>query len=491
MIPYATEDARRTAHQALRQRLIDGEWQTDASTRTGEFFSTETQQFLPPPEMSRNPALCIWQQIAIGYDDEPVVTAEGVSPEDLADALPDSIWALAQDRHLTTVGLNESVMRLDHRDGETTLRIVSPAMIVASDSGKRSNVLAYVEEKVCRRRQVSAGKYEQEETLEVWDCRDVAAPVFKILAHRDGEMTDVTQEYSPAEGTDLYPYRDSAGLPIFPYVLWHKRVGNKLWDPYRGQELVDGTLTVACLWTLWIMGVRDGAAPQRGIIDLEARNAQITTSTSAPGVSYIRMNPQTVIQLASVKDRSGQVFTWAPTMEPEAAARSIETFEAGLAMYAGLDPADIQRGSASQSGYAIVVKRDGQRKAQKRLEPAMRDGDRLMLVTIARMQNPTAAVQLPEDPKKWGLAYAKLAASADEKLADVTVVEKKLGTTPPMVDPIDAYIELNPGTTPEAAAAKLVAGLKARRMLTAAMATPTPTPTPTEPGDPAALGVAA
>lgn len=474
--PQNDDDRRRCQHSAFRRRLIDGEWRVDADTRHRAFFNEATSDFLPAAELSRNPALSYWTQTSVGYDEPPIVSAEGVTDAAaLEPILPPETWPLAQQRHLYVRAVNEALVRIDILSRKICYRVVPADLVltVVADAQNPSQP-AYLEEARPRRRIVD-GVPVQEWTIEVWDVRDPAHPTFRIWGiDRNGERIDATTYYWLDEAgapSAEYPY-SATSRPLMPYCLYHQVVGHHLWQPYRGRELVEGTLTAAALWTMWLMGVRDGAHPQRYIADYDVAGIQAEKGTVRPGQSVVQLNPQTILQLASRKDRPGAVGQWTPTIDPKTSAEAIESFEAGLAQYAGLSPADVQRGSAGQSGYAIVVKRDGLRAMQRRMQPAMLLGDQLMLSKAAMLANAYLGAALPEEPAAYNVRYAPISESAEERKADLEAIAAELAAG--LIDEPEAYQRRNPGATREQALDKLIAIALTQRTLASARAQPAP-----------------
>jgi hypothetical protein len=474
--PLDDDDKARVQHSALRRRLIDGTWRADADERHYSFFNEATSDFLPPAELSRNPALAYWSQTSVSYDEAPTVSALGVmEPTALDSILPPEIWPLAQQRLLYVRAMNEALVRLDITGGKICYRVVPSDLILTCIADpERPDQPAYLEE-ARQRRRVEDGKILHEWTVDSWDTRDLSAPTFRIYGFdRDGERRDVTDYYwldEQRQPRGDYPYALTSA-PLMPYVLYHQVVGHELWQPYRGRELVEGTLTASALWTMWLMGVRDGSHPQRYIADYDVVGTQAAKGSGRPGQSVIQLNPQTILQLASRKDRPGSAGQWQPTLDPKTSAEAIESFEAGLAQYAGLDPADVQRGSAGQSGYAIIVKRDGLRKMQARMQPAMLMGDQLVLSKAAMLANAYMGTMLPEAPEDYSVRYAAITESAEERKADLEAIAAELAAG--LIDEADAYIRRNPGTTREQAITKLEDIARTRARLRAAGQEPPP-----------------
>lgn len=439
-------DASRWQWSSAILRMLDGEWDADAEQRLADFFAPEVRELLPPAELSCNPILSINAQKAVLYDDAPDVSlaVEGGADLDLSPVLVEELWPLMQDRLLKQLAMQEAAVRLDwDRDtGTASYRVVPASLVTCIADPKRPSVPLAVSEYRIRR---TVGGDIEEWTVETWDVRDPKNPVFRIEAiDQRGKRVDVTATYyvddDGVPATD-YPYRDTACAPVLPYELYHARVGTSLWAPKRGREVVSGTLTSAALWTMWIGGVRDGAHPQRLLIDGTVATVATPKPSGGSQVRVVRMNPMAILEVKS--DGAGRAShgQWQPAMDPKTAGEAIEAFIAGLAVYADLSPSDISIGSQGKSGYAIVVSRDGLRRAQKRLVPPCLMGDRRLLAKAAKLANAYGGHALPEDPKAWRIKYADIGRTPDEVKAEreelVARRDQKLA------HPVEVFMALN------------------------------------------------
>lgn len=414
MTPPLPEPERfRIQEAALRRRLLSGVWQQDALDRMCDFFAPEVRDMLPPTELSHNPFASTHQQLANLYDEDPELE-EGHTAGDTTPLITVDLWALCQDRLLYQSAVNECGMRVDIHVSKgvpkISYRVVYPDMIlkaVADPSGLSPQTPVYVEELRVR---ILDGSTVW--TRETWDVTDPEAPTFRIEALSDNGKVwvDATTQFA---GTTDWPdqYRDRTGVPVLPYVLYHRNFGSHMWNTHQGYELVLGTLTVAAIWTMWLAGLRDGSHPQRVLLDGEV---PVNAVNSTTGAQVVRMNPQTILQVRAIQrpDKSfssPSVTQWQPAMDPKTFGESVTEFEASLAVHAGLSPADVQKGHDAMSGYAIVVSRQGQRKAAKKmLKPSML-GDQLLLAKAAAIYNRAIGSEIAsENPEDYCLEYPAL-----------------------------------------------------------------------------------
>ncbi len=475
--PEHKDDQKRWEIQGRALRMLTGEWKLDAENRLASFFHVSIRQQLPAPDTSHNAFLSITSQKSILYDDPPVITADA-KPEDIALLAPPEFWGVVQRAAFLTDGIGEHLVRIDlDRDaadrvvGLTWRDVPASAVVLRTRRGDDTQPVR-VEE--LRERITLEG--ETVWAWEVWDVTNPADPKWRIeIVGKDGVRMDSTAKFLPE--APAYPYFDRAGVPILPYVLRHATVHAGLWDYASRAELVDGTLTASALWTLWLLGMRDGSTPVRFLFNGRMLAAEVRAPDGALGatVQAIVANPMQIHQVID-DNGSARIDQLPPAVNPTDQAAAIEMYEAGLAQYAGINAADVQRGSTGQSGYAIVVSRDGLRRAQKRMIPSARIADRLLLATGARLLNAYMTTELPESHTAYTLRYADVSRTPDEIKAQTESALVQIAAG--MLHPGDAYAHLNPGTDREAAMVAMVENIEARKMLEAVAAAPAPTATP-------------
>jgi hypothetical protein len=459
--PQTDADQARCIEQAMRYRVLKSAWTEDALEREKDFFDKQLSDSFPPPETSRNPALMIVDQLATLCDDQPETDAGGADLEALK--LP-IFWSMSQERCALVEGINECLMRVDFtRDDATgeglSYRVVPPHLVLhAASHDNRPDLATRIEEL----REKTDAQGDPGWVVEVWDVTDPANPIREDHHKQSSGAGDVVEALEWPEA-----YRDNSGAPVLPYVLWHKRVTAALWSPDPGRELFMGTLTTASLMTFWAFGMRDAAYGVRVIIDGEISGRGPIGQSGAQGVT---VDPRVVLDVQSKGDRPAQITAWEGTMDITAYSASVEQYMAGLALYAGISPSDVTTGSSVESGYAIVVKRSGQRRArQKQMLPA-RMGDTLMLSKAAKLLNKNTSSALPEAPEDYQITYARIEESPSERAARVAEVTALLDAG--LIDPTEAYTRLNPGTTPEQAVEALADIAKSRALLSAATSPP-------------------
>jgi hypothetical protein len=128
-------------------------------------------------------------------------------------------------------------------------------------------------------------------------------------------------------------------------------------------------------------------------------------------------------------------------MDPRSAAESLKIYESGLSTYAGLNPSDLQV-TGAQSGYAIVVSREGQRRKQREIEPALRIADQTLLATAAKLSNAYGGHNLPTNPRDYSINYRGIGEGPEERKTKAEGIERELSLG--VISRIDAVRRLNP-----------------------------------------------
>ena len=410
--PDDPADQARWVYSSRSYRMLTGDWREDARERQRDWFNDVTLTFMPPPDISRNSMLQVTSQTATLYDKSPTVTAEG--DPDLSEVITDALWPTLQEVNFLARGIKECLLRLDWNaaESEMSYRAVPSHMVVITkaDPDKPDQPIALEE---LRPRKRSTG--ETVWTWEIWDVSDPSNPIFRIeTADEQGARLDETAAFTGDE-TGAYPFAS----PVLPYTLYHDRYSHVLWNWTRGRELVEGTLTEACYWTMWGGGLRDGAHPQRVLMDGDVEGGKTTPSGNGPSIEYVEANPA---QVLLIRSRSGtaKIDQWKPAMDPKSSAEAVETWAAGLAVHAGLSPSDLKRGSASASGYSIVVSRAGQRRIQRAQIPSFTRSDSLTLAKAAVIANDANGnTALPTSHSAYTISYADLGQSIEETRAEL------------------------------------------------------------------------
>ena len=451
--PDNAYDLQRWEQQGLRYRLLTGQHRDDVIKEIRQMFGQNISADLTiHPDLSRNSFRMIWQQLSTAYIEQPTVTLDGYEC-DLSAIITSKLWPIRATLDLWALSIRESLIRVDwHTDtNQISYRPVSPDTIrtMRALPGKPDEP-GMLEE--IRPRETANG--EMIWTIETWDIRNQQAPVFKIeTINAQNERQDVTEQFAP-ELVGQYPYIIN-GIACLPYVLIHAEVGHKLWGFHEGSEIEAGALRLMGLMSHWCEGYQSSAYPQRYAVDITTQ-AGITRNYAGHQIEVIPTDHKSILKFKSDGPAGGQIGQYSPAMEPASAAEALTHYEKGLAIFAGLNPSDLQV-TQGQSGYAIVVSRDGMRRQQKRLEPARLEADKNLMALAAKMVNAYAvpSPQLPEDPEAYQIEYGSIEESAQEQKAKLEAIKMQMELG--LMSRVDAYRELHPQCdSDEQAVSKLI-----------------------------------
>ena len=169
--------------------------------------------------------------------------------------------------------------------------------------------------------------------------------------------------------------------------------------------------------------------------------AGVTRTIAGTAVDVVPVDRKSVLKFASKGPAGGSLGQFSAAMDVLSSAEALKLYEQGLAVYAGLNPADLQVTQA-QSGYAIVVSRNGQRRQQKLEEPSFRMADQMLLAKAAQLANVYANAGLSENPRDYQISYRALRPTTAEMKEQAEIIEKELAMG--MISRIEALRRMHP-----------------------------------------------
>lgn len=438
-LPGPTSEAARLAHTRKRLRLLTGRWFDDLRAHISEHFDEVREKVIGKPDLSTNVLKSVTHQLAVLYDRGAVLGHEDQAGRELASRLlADAGWGSIGTRlQRMVLGLRESFIRPTMTGEGLLLRIVTPDMVYAEADPEQPDCPVRIWE--ARVRHLPGEK----DPRWFWDHADVSGvPRFAVVDPKTG--ADVSAMFEVVSGSgDEYPYRTPSGVAVLPYATYHAERTNDLFSWCDDVEAVEGTLTIAVLWSWWIHTVRDSAWAQRYGVDVDLRGGAVS-GDGRKAATFVSSDPSSVMLFRANGDKPvlGQ---WAPPVDPQTLGSAIHRFERRLLVHFGLSPGDIQSESINprESGIALAIKREAVRQAQDRYEPQFRRGDKELLRIIAAM-----VPGVPEDG--WSITYPGPRRTIDE--IRQIVERSQLSIEAGLSSPVDAYMELHPDVTREQAA---------------------------------------
>lgn len=437
----SAETARRE-HTRLRRRILYGHHDSDVVDRLVLAVGSIRRSAWGPIDMTANPYLHVWTQLAALYRQAPEVDPP-VGGEDTAAALADSgHWQLMQRVQRDCLGLREMLVRVDLLEDGLHTRPVFPDLVEATTT--RSGALATVREWI-----------QDPADSTKWIAIDTD-PVKRIHRATDQNGLDVSADILGGDSSgEAYPWM-SGDVPLMPYVVYHAAETGWLWDAWTGREVVEGTLQLSVFYSFFAHILRSSAWAQRYIIGGEPGGAGLSQDGSQR--TEVITDPSTVLVLQAAGDGvGGQVVAgqWASPADPATVLASIRSYEQRLVEMA-VGAADVTRASSDiRSGYSLAVSREAVREAQRSYEPMFRRGD-LAVLRIA-----AALLGAPTDG--WRIRYSSIPRDPAELAAEWDRMAKLIEAG--LLDRATAYQELHPGLTREEAEAAVAAIARSTRLL--------------------------
>lgn len=419
---------------------MSGLWLDDLTTRIAEHFSEERQQVMGRPTLSRNLARTVIRQLAALYDQDPQARHDAGSSDN--EALLDVIdkagaWAmgtrLQQRTLLAREGLRAIATVGPQDDRRLLCRHVHLDRVWAEADADDPDQPARIIE--AQRRTID-GK--EQWTWDAWDLPGERFAVLKPRTIRDGEdpfqvaddltaHPDVFGAGARFEGAG-FAWRYADGRPFLPYVLYHAERTGELFDSWEGVELIDATLDVAVLWTFWLHDVKDASWPQRYVLNAILRGASIDGGETFEKYAAVAADPSSIMQFFSSEMQAASFGQWMPGADPNSLELAISSFERATAAQFNLAASDFQTSGDAESGYALSIKRQAVREAQRRMRPQFARGDEELLAKSAALAN-RAGITRSASESDWQITYPALPMSPEERQAALDRIEAlgKLG----------------------------------------------------------------
>lgn len=341
-------DLARIEHTRLRRRMLYGNFRQDLDERIGIQLGTVRQEAWGYPDLTGNPFLQLWSQVAVMYDDTP----ERAAPQPVLDGIDAAgLDALMRRVQRDALGLREMLVFVDVVDGALTYRPVFPDMVVATSHPYDPT------------RPVTLTEYRQEPSLggrwvrDSWSIADKAAP-HRTVTLCDAEHTDVTADVLGSSGAGAdYIWRWADETPFIPCAVYHAEMTPYLWDAFAFSEVVEGSLNIGVLLTYYGHVVRNAAWSQRVGIDVEPVGGNVAQSGER---SELVTDPSVLMLMRTVQEGTNpQLLSMGTPVDPEVILRSIGAYERRILNIAGFTSPDVTRQNADiRSGYSLAVARE-------------------------------------------------------------------------------------------------------------------------------------
>lgn len=448
--PKDPSELDRVNHTRKRRRLLYSQHEQDVIALLSQEIGDVRRKAWGRPDLTVNLFIVIWDGLSKLYAEEPDITPPEGGEEFLEIVAESGIWPLMQRVQRDTLALREMVVRLDVVDGVLVPRPVFPDLVEVEVSARTPTEPIRVTE---------TAEHNGEWVRIIASIEDPAAPFFMV---EDLAGRDVTEKVlsAPAMAGDAYPYRLDDGTPILPYVIYHAQESGHVWDPYTLSEIVEGSLLIAVLLTLYRHVVKNGAWAQRYAFGVDVAGAGVDDADGDARAEVVA-DPATVL-MGRFDTEGGQpmIGQWSSPADPEAILRSVLMYQGRIYELAGLQAPGVQKqGADIRSGYSLAVERESASEQQRVFEPMFRRGDMQMLRLAAVLLNRSTGSSHPESG--YRIQYRGLPPSPIEERALLEELDKKMQMG--LMGPVEAYQRANPGKTQAEAIADLAAIAEEKR----------------------------
>lgn len=460
-------DQNRWQESGLRRRLIQGIWRNDLEDALLRHLPSDRRDAWGPSDMSSNPLEQITRQLAVLYEESPVITHR--DELDIGELVGSDgyitragLWALMIRVQQMTLACRETIVRIDviphiqgtmPRHSGINYRLVYPDYVFVQTSPDAPDIPVLYQE--LRLRDLHG---EPTWTWDVIDIRDENNPSFGMyIAEKDGAVgRDISEHIMghPTHTGDQYPYRDRDGAPFLPIVVYRAEKTGQMWNSYDMSQIVEGTLTSAVLYSFFVHCTKNASYPQRYIagLSLAGMTAQDQDRTSRR--AQVTTDPTSVLVFQQDPDASNPLIgQFQAGADPSSLLESVSKYEYRVATAGGISPAELSRTSGDpRSGYALSVSREGQREAQRRYAPIFRISDLEIVSKTASLCNRFLNTTLPEDGYRVQYHTKPLSSQEVQVIREDIIAKLDAG----LISPIGAMMLLHPDLDEDGARAKLL-----------------------------------
>lgn len=380
----ATSYAMRAQFTYARRLYMEGGWPVQLSAVMTVLLTDQAANAMPVHDTSHNIFRDTIIRLSTRYENAPTVKDGEVGELDttvlFADHPTIEQYALAY---------NVAVLSLRVIDGDLVADVLPPdhADILFDHAGRMLKVRVARPYNVCG----SSAQYFVEE----WD---IAAKKYSVLGAKGWEVQ--------AE----YPWVYEDGRAFAPVVFFRASKQPDWWGADRWPELIEATLEEGLAWTIHRYGRLNSSTGLPYTMDAEAVGRTVSQGQDG-GENHVQTGPNYVLGLKSMNGKQGSVGVLQPTFDPEKDVEAIVAAYNSRMACLGIGDAALQRGGA-ESGYAIVVRREGLLRLRNLTEPMFRQADQEFLrkaVSCTRL-----FMKGPAESDKYRIEYAPVSMGSAE-----------------------------------------------------------------------------
>lgn len=381
--------AMRATYTQARRAYIEGGWPIQLANVMISLLTPEAAQGYRCLDTSHNAFKDVIGKLATRYH-EPVSVVEG----EIGDLDVQDLFADHPDAERGALAYNVAAVSLRIVNGAPVVEVLPPDHVDVrwSDAGDIEAI------RVARPVPGRGTGHAQRYVVEEWD---IAKGVHSVLT--GGRWVS-----NPA-----YPWKFATGENFAPVVLVRAEKSPDWWGANRWPELIETTLEEGVAWTIHRYGRLNSSNGLPYVMDCTV--AGQTSDGPDSGSKQVNAGAQNVLQLASRANGAGKVGVLQATFDAEKDVTAImAAFNARMSSM-GLGDGAIQR-SGAESGYAIILRREGLLRLRKATEVMFRRADQeLVRKAVACLRIFAGGVT---ESERYRVTYAPVpAGSAENKEA--------------------------------------------------------------------------
>lgn len=334
----------RAAYTYERRCFLEGGWPVQLGSVMRALLTDAAAQAMPVMDTSHNVLRDTISRLATRYEKAPTVK-EG----ELGELDPMILFADHPTVERYALAYNVAVVSQCVVDGELVGDVLPPdhADIRFGPNG---------EIRAVRLARPVLGKL-NEYTLEEWD---LVGLTYRVFGPKGWELR---------EG---YPWVYTDGKPFIPVTFFRASKPPDWWGADRWRELIEATLEEGVAWTIHRYGRLNSSSGLPYSIDCDVVGQ--TSEGSDAGQSYATAGPTFLMQLQSRANKSGAAGVLQPAFDPAKDVEAIVAAYNSRMQSLGLGDTALQRGGA-ESGYAIIMRREGLLRLRQSTEAMFRRAD--------------------------------------------------------------------------------------------------------------------
>lgn len=369
----------------VRRCFMEGGWRGYLVGAIRALLSDQAAKAMPLVDASHDVFRDTVVRVATRYESAPSIKEGEMGELDVV-----SLFSDHQTVEQYALAYNAAVVSMRVDEGELVIDVLPPdhCDVIRNSSGR------IVRLRLARPVNVRNGSADF--SLEEWDVSD-SKPVYKV------------REKGRWVARPDYPWKYSDGTPFIPCVVFRASKPPDWWGSCRWEELVEATLEEGIAWTIHRYGRFNSSSGLPYTLDAEPVGAASDGDDS--GSNHVDAGLGLVLQLQSKSNKVGSVGVLQPTFDPEKDVEAINAAYNSRMASLGIGDTALQKGGA-ESGYAIVVRREGLLRLRQSTEPMFRKADQEFLRKAVALMRIFAGG--PAESAKYRFEYAPVSMGSAE-----------------------------------------------------------------------------